>query len=84
MKKLLILAALLCCAFLIGTVAENNRLYRNECVRLGGAAGALYQCSFQERYSSMKMGALSRLCPNPDKAWYIYNDADTRWRHKCA
>lgn len=84
MKKFLFLAALLCCAFLLGVLAEGDRKYRNECVKLGGKANILFQCTFNEKYNSMKMGAISKMCPNPSKAWYIYNDADTRWRHKCA
>lgn len=79
---ILLVAVILFCVFYLGAMLENSRLYRAECTRLGGSA-QFSSCYFKGAFDLSLKTRLDRSCPNPVKTWYLFNDANTRWEHKC-
>ena len=81
---IVVILGVLFLVFYAGSSFESARMHRRECTLTGGVASGLFseECYFDSRYDESIRERLDRSCPT-GKGWYIYNDADTHWRHKC-
>lgn len=79
-----IIAALIALCIHIGARLESMKIHRRECVLSGGYPEGLMLdgCFYDGAFDRATLERLNRSCPD-GRGWYIYNDANTYWRHKC-
>lgn len=82
--KFLLVVGLIVVAFSAGSCVESERGHRNACAQQGGSYNWYSRtCSFDGPYDNAARIAMAASCPIPGKSWYLINNSNTGWFHKC-
>lgn len=84
MKTLVFVLALVVASFYLGMRVESERGHRSACAQQGGSYNWYSQsCTFAFPYDNAVRIAMAKSCPVAGKSWYLVNNANTEWFHKC-